>query len=139
MVGFISPYSDPENEKFDGRLVGHGSIYGSTECGKSTLIFQMIQNGVYSHVANIVILTSQDVALPDDFVSDVYDRLNTKITVYKVTSSEELSTRFQYVEETLTKHRQTQYAKIGAQDPGKVDMRPAPGKRYWGLANFFAL
>ena len=68
MVEFVSNYKNFAGLKYDARIVGHGAFYGSSLCGKSTLVKNLCLNGMFQHCKTIVFLNGKTSAMPKGYV-----------------------------------------------------------------------
>ena len=67
MVEFVSRYENFAGLEYDSRITGHGEIYGSSSCGKSTLVRNLCLNGMFQHCKTLVFLNGKTSSLPKGF------------------------------------------------------------------------
>ena len=125
MVEFVSSYKNFEGLKYDPRIIGHGAVYGSSSCGKSTLTRNFCLNGMFRHCQTIVFLNRKTSSLPANFADTMKQRWNTLIYSYRITSEEELYSKINEIENSFCEHRRAEYKTMGINTPpDEVDFRP---------------
>ena len=128
MVEFVSKYDNYAGLKYDSKIVGHGAIYGSGMCGKSTLVRRLCENGMFQHCRTIVFLNGKTSDLPRGFAELMKQRWKTLIYSYRITSEAELMSKINEIEESFCKHRKDEYNALGIKiPPDEVDFRPNMG------------
>ena len=128
MVEFVSKYDNYAGLKYDPKIVGHGAIYGSSLCGKSTLVRRLCENGMFQHCRTIVFLNGKTNDLPRGFAETMKQRWRTLIYSYRITNEAELISKINKIEESFCKHRKDEYNAMGIKiPPDEVDFRPNMG------------
>ena len=113
---------------YDARIVGHGAIYGSSLCGKSTLVKNLCLNGMFQHCKTIVFLNGKTSAMPKRFVETMKQRWKTLVYSFRITNESELYSKINEIEESFCRHRKEEYSAIGVKTPpDEVDFRPNMG------------
>ena len=124
MVEFVSRYENFEGLEYNPNIVGHGAIYGTTSCGKSYLVKKLCLNGRFSHCGAIVFLGGKSGSLPDAFVKEMKEHWNTLVYSYQIRSEEELLTKVNEIEDSIVRHRNSEYKRLGVNPVDDIDMRP---------------
>lgn len=124
MVEFVSRYENFEGLVYSSLISGHGAIYGTTACGKSYLVKKLCLNGNFAHCGAIVFLGGKSGSLPETFVNDMKDHWNTLVYSYQVRTEEELLAKVNEIEDSIVRHRNSEYKRLGVKPVDDVDMRP---------------
>lgn len=129
MVEFINSYDSFEGLEYDPRLTGHGAVYGSTSCGKSSLVRDLALNGLFSHCKTIIHLNGNSNSMPADYVRRMKIWWNTSVYCYQIANEEELHAKIQRIETEFLAHRENEYKSLSPPEkpPNEVDMRPNRG------------
>ena len=123
----MSRYDKLTDIVYDSRIKHHGAFYGSTGCGKSRLIKDLLVNGKYSHCRTVVFLNGKTGPIDKDLVSRMQRDWRTNVYSYSIASKEELSAKMCEIETAFVKHRVEQYAKLKLKPPDDVNMKPGMG------------
>ena len=129
MVEFINSYDRFEGLEYDPRLTGHGAAYGSTSCGKTSLVRDLALNGMFSHCRTIIHLNGNTNSMPSDYVNRMKAWWKTKVYCYQIASEDELHAKIQQIETEFLAHREHEYKSLCPPEkpPSEVDMRPNRG------------
>ena len=127
MVEFVSRYENFVGLEYDSRVTGHGAIYGSSSCGKSTLVRNLCLNGMFKHCKTVVFLNGKTSALPSGFEKTMKQRWGTLVYSYRIANESELISKINEIEDSFLLHRQHEYAKVGESTPDEIDLRSNMG------------
>ena len=123
MVEFISRYDNFAGLEYDSRITGHGAIYGSSSCGKSTLVRNLCLNGMFQHCKTLVFLNGKTSSLPKGFEATMKQRWGTLVYLYRINHESELISKINEIEDSFLSHRQDEFSKMGESTPDEIDLR----------------
>ena len=124
MVEFVSRYENFEGLEYDPRIIGHGAVYGSSQCGKSHLVRQLCLNGMFRHCKTIVFMNGKCSKMNSTFVQTMKSRWDTLVYSYQITSEPQLITKLNEIEDAFLAHRSDEYKSLRKTMPEEVDMSP---------------
>ena len=132
MVEFVSSYENCAGHEYSPLMSGHGAVYGSSSCGKTTLIMKLCENGMFADCKTIVFLNGKSSAcFTDRFQQLMRVRWGTFVYVKTLNSEAELSSQIKKIEDMFCSHRIREYAKFNEKPPDQVDDRP--GREFGNL------
>ena len=133
MVEFVSSYENCAGHEYSPILSGHGAVYGSSSCGKTTLIMKMCENGMFADCKTIVFLNGKSSAcFTPRFQEMMKVRWGTFVYSKTLNSEAELSSQIKKIEDAFCSHRIREYgSRFQEKPPDEVDDRP--GREFGNL------
>ena len=124
MVEFVSRYDKLDGMQYSNLLTNHGAFYGTTGSGKSYLIKDLCENGMFKHCRTIVFLNGKSTPLDEKFRVLMMERWKTQIYSYNIQSEAELTAKINEIEQAFIQHRIKEYAKLKRKPPDEVSLEP---------------